>query len=131
LGTAHNNAAARLTEITVSFPDALQADLEPIIDQCPNDAKDRHVLAAAIKAEARIIVTFNQKHFAPEHLDKWGIVALNPNDFLLDLYAKHPNTVWQELGLAAEVKNMDLDELLHGYSSQLSGFKAALLADLP
>lgn len=44
-----------------------------------NDPKDRHVVAAAIEAEAEVIVTRNVKHFAPlpDHL-----IALVPDDFL-------------------------------------------------
>jgi len=124
-------ASARLAEFTVGFPDALQVNLEPEIAQCTNDAKDRHVLAAAIKAQARVIVTFNQKHFRPEHLEKWGVVTLNPNDFLLDLYKQNPAAVWRQLDFAAQQKEMEINDLLCGYSSQLARFKAALLADLP
>jgi len=123
-------AAARLAEFTVGFPEALQADLEPLIAQCTNDAKDRHVLAAAIKAQARIIVTFNQKHFSPEHLEKWEVRAVHPEDFLLELYAQNPAQVWRQLGLAADTKHMELAEFVSGYSSQLARFKDKLLADL-
>jgi len=124
-------ARTRLAEFTVGFPDALQPDLEPLIAQCINDAKDRHVVAAAIKAQAQIIVTFNQKHFRPEHLERWGIVAMNPNDFLLELYAHSPDAVARQLKFAASEKHMEVDDLLRGYSLQLDGFKAAVLADLP
>jgi len=123
-------ASTRLAEIVVGFPDALQADLEPLISQCTNDAKDRHVLAAAIKAQAQIILTFNERHFAPEHLSKWGIRAVHPEDFLLELYARAPQAMWRQLKLAADKKHMEVDDLLRGYSPQLGRFKAALLADL-
>jgi len=125
------HAATRLAEITVGFPDALQSDLEPIIGQCTNDAKDRHVLAAAIKAEARVIVTFNQKHFRPEHLERWGIVAMHPNDFLLELYTENPDAVGRQLKFAAVKKRMEVGDLVASYSEQLHGFRTALLAKLP
>jgi len=131
LGHGEKYAYARLAEIVVGFPDALQADLEPLIAQCTNDPKDRHVLAAAIKARAQVVVTFNQKHFRPEHLEKWGIVAINPNDFLLELYTQNLAAVWNVLELAAEQKGMDVDDFVRGYGAQLARFKAALLADLP
>jgi len=124
-------ASARLVEIVVGFPDALQTDLEPLIAQCTNDTKDRHVLAAAIKAEASIIVTFNQKHFHSEHLEKWGIVATHPSDFLLELYAKSPNAVWKQLRFAADQKQMRMRELLASYTPQLDPFKITLLAEIP
>jgi len=124
-------AHARLAEFTVGFPDALQADLEPTISQCTNDPKDRHVLAAAIKAQASVIVTFNQKHFSSEHLEKWGIVAIHPSDFLLELYAQNPDAVWGELKLSADKKSIPTRKFLSSYSDQLDRFKATLLADLP
>jgi len=123
-------AHARLSEFTVGFPEALQTDLDPLITQCSNDEKDRHVLAAAIKAQAQVIVTFNQKDFLPEHLEKWGIVAMHPSDFLLKLYAENPAAVWRQLGIAADTKHMELDELVSGYSVQLARFKDKLLSDL-
>jgi len=124
-------ASIRLAEIVVVFPDALQYDLGPIIVHCTNDLKDRHVLAAAIKAEAGVIVTFNQKHFRPEHSRNWGVVAMHPTDFLLELYAKAPAAIWWQVGFAAEQKGMELDGLVRSYSTQLDRFKTALLADLP
>jgi len=123
-------ASARLAEIVVGFPDALQADLEPLIAQCTNDPKDRHVLAAAIKAKAQLILTFNERHFASEHLQKWGIRAVHPEDFLLELYTRSPQAVWRRLRIAAHEKRMELDEFVCGYSSQLARFKDKLLADL-
>jgi len=124
-------ASARLAEIVAGFSDALQSDLEPLIARCTNDAKDRHVLAAVIKADARVIVTFNDKHFSPNHLGKWNVVAIHPDDFLLELYAKNPQAMWRQISVGAEQKGMELDEFVQGYSEQLGRFKTALLADLP
>jgi len=130
-GLGEQYAYARLAEIVIGFPAALQSDLELLGAQCTNDEKDRHVLAAAIKAEAGIIVTFNQRHFAPEHLARWGVVALHPQDFPLELYAKDSRAVWRELQMAADNKGMLTSDLLRSYSPQLAKFKATLLADLP
>ncbi len=49
------------------------------------DLKDRHVLAAAIKTNANIIVTNNLKDFPLEYLDTFGIKAISPDDFLTDI----------------------------------------------
>ncbi len=46
------------------------------------DENDRHVLAAAIRAGADIIVTFNQKHFPVANLKRYGIESLHPDEFL-------------------------------------------------
>lgn len=48
------------------------------------DPDDRHVLAAAVKAGAQMIVTANIKDFPAEKLSPWGIEAKTPDEFLLD-----------------------------------------------
>ncbi len=44
-----------------AFPEALVTGHEWLIDSMPNDPKDRHVVAAAVKAGAQVIVTINLK----------------------------------------------------------------------
>lgn len=54
------------------------------------DPNDRHVLAAAIKAGADVIVTMNLRDFPEDVLKKYGIEAQHPDIFithLLDLAA--------------------------------------------
>lgn len=46
------------------------------------DPNDRHVLAAAIKGRADLIVTANLKDFPAEALEPWGIEAQHPDEFL-------------------------------------------------
>jgi predicted nucleic acid-binding protein len=63
--------------------DAVVTDFEELIDllELP-DPDDRHVLAAAIKGCADLIVTVNLKDFPAETLDRWGIEAQHPDEFL-------------------------------------------------
>lgn len=49
------------------------------------DKDDRHVLAAAIIAEADVILTFNLKDFPAETLAKYGIEAQHPDKFIVSL----------------------------------------------
>ncbi len=49
------------------------------------DPDDRHVLAAAIKCNAGVIVTMNLKDFPREVLSRYEIEAKHPDDFILDL----------------------------------------------
>ena len=67
--------------------DAIVEDYEWLIPtlELP-DPDDRHVLAAAIHAEATIIVTWNIKDFPAHSLEPFGIKALNPDEFLLSLW---------------------------------------------
>lgn len=64
--------------------DALVADFEPLIEilELP-DPNDRHVLAGAIKGRADLIVTANLKDFPAAALDRWGIEAQHPDEFLV------------------------------------------------
>lgn len=48
------------------------------------DLNDRHVLAAAIKGEAQIIVTYNLNDFPTTILNKFGIEAQHPDEFFLN-----------------------------------------------
>lgn len=55
---------------------------EPLIEglKLP-DPDDRHVLAAAIKAGAQVIVTRNLKDFPETDLQPWDIEAQSPDAF--------------------------------------------------
>ena len=65
--------------------DCLVSGHEPLIEglKLP-DPSDRHVLAAAIKSGARIIVTSNLRHFPAADLERWDVEAKAPDDFVLD-----------------------------------------------
>jgi len=66
--------------------DCLVSGYEPLIEGLKlADPGDRHVLAAAVKADAQVIVTSNLKHFPAADLRQWGIEAKSPDDFVLDL----------------------------------------------
>src|SRR5262245_16086316 len=60
--------------MNAAVADCLVTGYEPLIEglKLP-DPDDRHVLAAAIKAGAQVIVTANLKDFPPTDLDQWAI----------------------------------------------------------
>jgi predicted nucleic acid-binding protein len=74
----------RLMHMTRSFPDALITGYEPLIDGMTNHPKDRHVLAASVRANAEVIVTFNLNDFPEPALKPYDIAAIDPDEFLLD-----------------------------------------------
>ncbi len=49
------------------------------------DKFDRHVLAAAIRCGAAVIVTFNRRDFPTAYLGQFGIEAQHPDEFIADL----------------------------------------------
>ena len=52
------------------------------------DPEDRHVLAAAIRAKADGIVTFNLKDFPAEQLARYRITTQHPDVFIANLFAR-------------------------------------------
>jgi predicted nucleic acid-binding protein len=63
--------------------DCLIEGYEPLIDSIKlPDPADRHVVAAAIKAGADVIVTYNLKDFPEEALTPHGLEARHPDKFL-------------------------------------------------
>ena len=66
--------------------DALVTNFEDLIPvlELP-DADDRHVLAAAIRGRADVIVTFNLKDFPAETLRRYGVEAQHPDEFVSHL----------------------------------------------
>ena len=70
------------------FPEAMVTGYEPLIESMCNDAKDRHVVAVAVKAGAQVVVTNNLRDFVP--LPE-GIEAQSPDDFLCNLFDPDPD----------------------------------------
>lgn len=59
------------------------------------DPNDRHVLAAAIRSGAQIIVTFNLVDFPKKYLSQYGVEAQHPDLFLRNLLNVIPLEVMQ------------------------------------
>ena len=65
------------------FPSALTTNYRQLIDGITlPDPDDRHVVAAAIRARADVIVTFNLKDFPAAEMTKHGLEAQHPDTFL-------------------------------------------------
>lgn len=102
----------RIDKANIAFPDAMVVNYSGLIDHLDlPDADDRHVLAAAIKTNANLIVTNNLKDFPEEYLNSFGLKAKTADDFLTDIIDLNPEqaiAAFREMVLSK--KQPDLDE---------------------
>lgn len=74
--------------------DAIVTGYEPLIAALTlPDLDDRHVLAAAIRAGADVIVTYNLKDFPDATLAPFGVTAQHPDEFISHLLGLAPELV--------------------------------------
>jgi hypothetical protein len=80
--------------MNAAVADCLVTGYEPLVVglELP-DPDDRHVLAAAIRCGAQVIVTMNLRDFPDERLAAFGIEAQHPDDFVLGLLDLAPGAV--------------------------------------
>jgi predicted nucleic acid-binding protein len=83
-------AARLLAAMTAAFPEARVIGFHKLVATMKNDPKDRHVVAAAVKAKAQVVVTLNVRDFRslPE-----GIEAQTPDHFLVSLFDRGPGSL--------------------------------------
>lgn len=88
LGRSQAQADRRIAAMQQAFPTALVTLDRQVIDAMPNavDAKDRHVVAAAVVSHAPIIVTSNLRDFPAPALTPLSIEPQSPDDFLQELF---------------------------------------------
>jgi hypothetical protein len=93
-----------------------------------NDEKDRHVLAAAVHSGVPIIVTFNLRHFRRVHLEPWGIRALHPQAFLIEIFRQEQSTVMTKLEQQSADRQRTLRQLLDILNATVPDFVAIVSA---
>ena len=77
-----------------ALPDALVIGYEQLIDSIElPDRNDRHVLAAAIRCGASLIVTVNLRDFPRETLGNFNVEAQHPDDFVMAVLEAFPEFV--------------------------------------
>lgn len=77
-----------------AIPDALVTGYEALVDGLTlPDPDDRHVLAAAIRCNASVIVTFNEKDFPADVLGTFGLDVQHPDVFVDNLFDLDPAAV--------------------------------------
>lgn len=84
----------RRAAMDAAAPDACVSGHAPLIGALTlPDPKDRHVLAAAIRAKAQVIVTFNESDFPAATLAGFDLMAQHPDLFLRHLVDLAPAIV--------------------------------------
>ena len=111
-GLPSDEIEKRVNNVEMAFPDSSVKNYESLIPglELP-DPKDCHVLAAAIKTNANLIVTQNLKDFPAEYLSEFGLTAKGADDFLIDtIDLNHKAAVRSFKRLVANKRNPPLTE---------------------
>jgi len=102
--------------------DCLVTGYEPLIDGLDlPDADDHHVLAAAIRTRAHVIVTFNLDDFPNDYLARFGIEAQHPDEFVTHLLDLAPGAVCAAVKRQREAlqnPSKSVEEMLDALSRQ-------------
>ncbi|MGO1053909.1 PIN domain-containing protein [Crossiella sp. CA198] len=133
VGVLPARASWRVRQMRAAFPDALVAGYETLTPVMPNDPKDRHVLAAAVKAHAALIVTANLRDFPAPALDRYDIRAIHPDDFLLDQFCLYPASTLlclHEQIAACRNPELSITEFLTTFKKTVPRFADAVWAPL-
>lgn len=111
-GINEAEALKRVQRANAAFPDALVLNYESLIEKLDlPDENDRHVLAAAIKTNANVIVTNNLKDFPKEYLDSFGLSVKGADDFLTDIIDLNPEKAIEAFKeMVLNRKNPAMDE---------------------
>lgn len=109
-----------------AFPDAQVKNYKSYINKLSlPDTNDRHVLAAAIKGNASIILTINLKDFPAYTLKVYGIEAQHPDKFVSSLIENNAKEVLEALNtqvlsmknppltIARVLNNLENNGLIH------------------
>lgn len=81
-----DNIRATAEVMNRAVRDCLVEDYQDLIPSFTlPDPDDRHVIAAAVKARADAIVTFNLRDFPDSALKPYLLEAVHPDDFILDV----------------------------------------------
>ena len=109
----------------------LEHALIEVSDQATNDiadvemdANDRHVLAAALSADADILLSDNIRHFPKSWMDDRGIELIGSGDLIVRLAESMPAKVRSAHEMTLRHSKKDEDELL-GTLARCAGDRAA------
>jgi len=129
--TAQARAAASIAAMVSAFPEAMiDGDFSdtPAFDGMP-DPKDHHILHAAIRCQASMLVTDNIRDFPPDVLEPYAIEIATADNFIADAIDLDSVRAAEAVkGLRARLGNppldaealLDLWDTRHGLSQTVS-----------
>ena len=90
MGLSRTKTDYLVGQLRVHFADSWVIGYEPLVDRMANHPKDRHVLAAAVRCGARLIVTYNKRDFPTAATEPWRIEVQGPSAFLRSFVCAEP-----------------------------------------
>jgi predicted nucleic acid-binding protein len=130
IGLAPAKTAYLERELRRHFADCWVTGFESLLRKMTNDSKDRHVLAAAVRANAQTVVTYNKRHFPPAATSPWKIEAVGPSAFLEALYSDAPAIVIERIRQQAADLDRGLPEQLTVLAKAVPSLVEILRRDL-
>jgi predicted nucleic acid-binding protein len=127
LDISEERADYRIRMMRENFIDAEVTGYKDLIGGMKNDEKDRHVLAAAVRERAEVIVTTNLKDFPDDALKPYQIKVVHPDDFLLDqldLYEEATRSVVQGMSDSYTNPSFTPHDILDALRTQVPKFAA-------
>lgn len=121
-GVEPAKAGRRERHLREHFPEAWVEGFEPLIQAMTNDPKDRHVLAAAVRSHADVIVTYNRRHYPDTSVRQWDVEVQGPSTFLRGLYDLDPGLVVHKLHEQSAAIGITLQWLLEKLLKNVPGF---------
>lgn len=127
--TTRTQAQRLLNVLREVFPEAIAQGYEHLIPDMPIQAKDRHVLAAAVGVGADVIVTDNLRDFPASSLEPYGVEAQSLDSFLMELFALYPERMVQILAEQGADLNplRDRSEVIRSLAPHAPGFVAGII----
>jgi hypothetical protein len=122
-------SAHRVEQMKAAFPSALaHPSYKRLIAGMPTEIhpKDRHVVAAALRSNCELIVTYNKKAFPQAALSELGITVLGPSTFLISLFDLEPAVATRKLHEQAEAIGIRFDDLLGRMNTAVPAFASYL-----
>lgn len=105
-------AERRIAAMQTAFEDACVVGYAELVASMTNDAKDRHVLAAAVHTGAHAILTENVKHFPAASVEPYDIDVLTPDQFLARQLQFNRELLEEKLCSQANARGIPYDVLV-------------------